>query len=57
MYNLYNQISIYIYMVYMYILYMYAIVYVYIIYINKYSQIQLHPQAGFGGSSEGSQNF
>ena len=36
---------------------MYILVYVYIIYINRYSHIQLHPQAGFGRSSESSQNF
>ena len=47
MYNLYNQIY----------LYIYIILYVYIRYINKYSHIKLHPQAGFGCSSEGSQNF
>ena len=38
-------------------MYIYIILYVYIIYINKYSHIKLHPQAGFGCSSEGSQNF
>ena len=47
------MIYIYIYIIYIYILYIY-ILYIYI-YINKYSHIQLHPQEGFGCSSEGSQ--